>query len=111
MNNKAKLYTSIIRSNSAYKAYLVDKKYIQALRIFSANKEVYRLLEACIYEPNNVAVDLYINYIFHLEDWFHQFRALEEELKPKLDTGFVFERMEWSLPYPSNFIENLKEKL
>jgi len=96
------LLRSIMRSESAYAYYLVNKRYHQALRIFEANQTVYGLL--CVYslECSEEIIDLVYDYIFHLEDWFAQFKHLEKS-NPNLEDTFVFGKLEYGIAYPKDF--------
>jgi len=96
---KEKIFRSILRSERAYTCYKEHKKYHQALRIYKANIVVYNLLT----EYSFICPDSHLNktfeYIFHLEDWFSQFKNLEKT-NPKLEDNFVFEKLENSIDYP-----------
>jgi hypothetical protein len=39
-----------------------------------ANQEVYDLLSKYIYKCDDAIIDVVVSYIFHLEDWFEQFK-------------------------------------
>jgi len=99
--NKKKLKRAIDPSQTAYKLYLVDKKYYQALRIRKANKNVYELLEFFLYECGEDEVEIVQNYLFHLEDWFNQFES--ECIGVGLNDDFVFTRLERGIPFPKEF--------
>src|SRR5690606_31958547 len=99
---KSDLLRSIIRSELAYEYYLEHRKYFQALRIYRANKEVYRLLNQYFYCCEEKILEDVINYLFHLEDWFHQFKSINAA-GYELDAVFMFERLEHSLAFPRNF--------
>lgn len=102
------LIFQIQRSQKAYDLYLKNKYYYQALRILSANKEIYRLLteNAGFWTDDNK--DKIIGYIFHLEDWFQQFEQLRKTNNPTLETPFVFIRLQESIPFPKDILECLK---
>ena len=108
-NVKQKLLIAIKRSNRAYMYYLEDQKYFQAKRIFKANEVVYELLNGYLFEIEDNSHKDIIDFIFHLEDWFEQFKEHEFLLKEtlNLDTVFVFKRKEKSPAFPSNFINEL----
>lgn len=106
MNIEKKISRSIHRSTSAYNLYKEDKMYYQALRIFSANKKIYKLLIQYSYRcDETVLVDVY-NYIFHLEDWFQQFNKYAKS-NIELEQVFVFDRLKNSIPFPSDFINKI----
>lgn len=107
MNEKSKLYRAIIRSESAYALYLKHKRYIDALRIRNANDEVYTLLTDFQYTCSETMIKEVHDYLFHLEDWFAQFAFLEQTLVPDLETIFVFQRLDFSLPFPSTFKQQI----
>ncbi|WP_298999901.1 hypothetical protein [uncultured Tenacibaculum sp.] len=94
------------RSEFAYKEYLKNKKYYQAKRIYSANKELIILLKEFQFLcDDNILADVY-RCIFHLEDWFLQFEKSEKEIE-SLDEDFVFVRLEHSFQFPSEFFNKL----
>jgi hypothetical protein len=64
------------RSQLAYSSYCQNKLYFKALRIHKANQEVYDLLSKYIYKCDDAIIDVVVSYIFHLEDWFEQFKFL-----------------------------------
>lgn len=98
---KNKLKRAIHRSERAYQAYLENKKYFQALRIYLANEVVYDLLNQFIFECEESELSLVEEYIFHLEDWFYQFEKESEQ--KDLEDEFVFDRLENSFSFPSQF--------
>jgi len=101
------LLRSIMRSESAYAYYLENKRYHQALRIFKANQTVYGFL--CMYslDCSEEILELVHDYIFHLEDWFAQFKRLKKT-NPGLEDTFVFEQLENGITYPKDFKQFLK---
>ncbi|MFA5619188.1 MAG: hypothetical protein WDA08_02640 [Weeksellaceae bacterium] len=103
---KENLKRAILRSELAYEHYKSDKLYFQALRIFSANQEVYKNLVEYSQTCNEEELQDVFNYIFHLEDWFNQFE--NEMLHVELNEVFVFERLEKGIAYPNEFIKKLK---
>ncbi|CAM3389333.1 hypothetical protein [Aequorivita lipolytica] len=103
---KQKLHRAIKRSQAAYNLYTPDKKYYQALRIKLANEKVYELLEVFLYECDEKEVDLIHQYLFHLEDWFHQFETLEKKLID-LEAEFVFNRFDESPEFPESILKSL----
>ena len=107
MKTKNKLLIAIERSQTAYQNYGLDKKYIQALRIYNANQEVYKLLHKLMYQSNTNLEDVF-DYLFHLEDWFATFENTVENLQPQLGDVFAFERIAGSMSYPKEFYNNLK---
>ena len=98
---------SILRSQKAYDLYKSDKLYFQAKRIYNANFQIYGLLESYMQVCDLHMLENIFEYMFHLEDWFAQFRELEMT-KVGLDAPFVFERFEKSIPFPSEFINKIK---
>ncbi|MFM9825244.1 hypothetical protein [Flavobacterium sp.] len=101
-----KIIREIQRSTNAYELYKEDKMYYQALRIFSANKKIYKLLVQYSYDcEEGILKDVY-NYIFHLEDWFNQFNKYADNTI-ELEAEFVFERLKNSIPFPSDFINKI----
>lgn len=105
------LLNAIERSENAYKMYLDEKKYFQAIRIFNSNKLVYSILESMLIEDNGLNKKEIINYIFHLDDWFSQFNELKISSSIGLNETFVFERIEGMIPFPINFILYLNKQL
>lgn len=103
-STKQKLHRAINRSQAAYNLYIADKKYYQALRIKQANEKVYELLEAFLYECDEKEVEVIHQYLFHLEDWFNQFEALETT-PVDLDSEFVFTRFAASPEFPKTLLE------
>jgi hypothetical protein len=101
---KQKLLRAIHRSEAAYKLYLPYKEYYLALRIKRANEIVYALLEAYLYECDSNELDLIHQYLFHLEDWFHQFEALENK-GLGLESEFVFNRLTNSPEFPKSIFQ------
>jgi hypothetical protein len=103
MNNKIlKIKRATHRSQLAYSSYCQNKLYFKALRIHKANQEVYDLLSKYIYKCDDAIIDVVVSYIFHLEDWFEQFKFLESSM-PKLEDEFVFVRFDDFLAFPRNF--------
>ena len=100
---KNKIKRAVHRSQLAYGFYSKNKLYYKALRIHKANQEVYDLLSEFTYECDNEVLDIVVSYIFHLEDWFEQFKVLELNM-PKLNDEFIFMRFEDSPAFPKNFI-------
>ena len=109
MKTKNKLIIAIERSQAAYQNYGLDKKYIQALRIYNANQEVYKLLQKLLYQSKTNKEEIF-NYLFHLEDWFATFESAVESGQPQLGDFFAFERISGSIAYPKEFYSNLKKK-
>lgn len=106
---KQQLLRSILRSENAYAHYLENNRYYQALRIYKANQVIYDLLCGYSLNCNERELNLVLNYIFHLEDWFAQFEELKKS-SPGLEDSFVFERLEHSLSYPKEFKQLLKNQ-
>lgn len=107
MKTTNSLRKAIQRSNKAYELYIEAPVYLQALRIYEANQEVYALLLTYYYEEDIKDHSLTLQYIYHLEDWFHQFVAFEESNGPALEDNFVFIRLKNAIPYPKEFITSL----
>ncbi len=101
-----KLQIAIRRSQAAYNLYVPEKKYFQALRIKSANLNVYEILEVYLYECEENEKEAIQQYIFHLEDWFSQFEELEKA-EPDLESEFVFERFKNSPEFPKTFVNKI----
>lgn len=97
MNNLI-LKLAIDRSEKAYKLYLSNKLYFQALRIYKANQIVYRLLQDYQLICNSDEQEYVCNYIFHLEDWMLQFKHAELKVKNPTEV-FIFERWEGAVPF------------
>ncbi len=104
MSSIKNLLNAMERSEHAYKMYLDEKKYFQAIRIFNSNKLVYSILESMLIEDNDLNKKIIINYIFHLDDWFSQFNELKISSSIGLNETFFFERIEGMIPFPINFI-------
>src|SRR5690606_8973239 len=100
------LQIAIGRSQAAYNLYVPEKKYFQALRIKSANLNVYEILEVYLYECEENEKEAIQQYIFHLEDWFNQFEELERT-GPELESEFVFERLKNSPEFPKTFVNKI----
>jgi len=98
---KKKLKRAIHRSERAYQSYLEHKKYFQALRIYRANQVAYELLNEFIFICEEAEIKLTEEYIFHLEDWFHQFEMEAENIS--LSDAFIFSRLDHSKAFPSQF--------
>ena len=109
MKTKNKLLIAIERSQAAYQNYGLDKKYIQALRIYNANQEVYKLLQKFLYQPKTNREEVF-DYLFHLEDWFATFESTVASGQPELGDVFAFVRISGSMAYPKEFYSNLKKK-
>jgi len=97
------------RANKAYELYKIEKYYHQALRIYYANRKIYKLLVENAKLWNDSVAKEVIEFIFHLEDWFIQFHLLAKELKPGLEDVFVFAKLEHSFSYPKGIIDKLKK--
>lgn len=106
MTTKHKLNRAIQRSERAYQDYLTHRMYFQALRIHNANKKVYELLDLYLYEANGDEVELLCDYLFHLEDWFHQFESESSKEGLTLESKFAFEKLLYSKSFPSE-IKNI----
>lgn len=106
MNKKQLLERAIKRSQSAYEIYLPEKKYHQALHIYKANQVVYQLLVAYSEDCEEILLRDIFQYIFHLEDWFAQFLALEAST-PELEDTFIFEKLQFGISYPKEFCTKL----
>ena len=104
----SKLIFQIKRSQKAYELYLSDKKYFQALRIFNANQQIYKIVASGEISDGSIQ-DLIVDYIFHLEDWFVQFKYFEEAKKPGLEDVFAFEPLNGSVRFPKLIVESLKK--
>lgn len=99
------LYRAIVRSEETYSLYLKDKLLFQALRIYEANREVYKLLTEYYYIcPEEKMVDV-TQYLFHLNDWFNNFEANKDNVS--LKSKFIFDRLDDQFPFPENFKNNL----
>lgn len=109
-NIRRGLIRSIERSQAAYELYKAEKKYYQALRIKKANIRVYELLESFLLECQENEISVIQNYLFHLDDWFHQFVELEKS-NLSLESEFIFERFDSSPSFPRDIIETIKTKL
>lgn len=107
MIDEQQLLRAIMRSESAYEYYIENKRYHQALRIYEANQTLYGFL--CMYslDCSEEILDVVFDYIFHLEDWFAQFKRLKKT-NPGLEDAFVFEKLEHSISYPKEFKQFLK---
>jgi hypothetical protein len=103
----SKLIFQIERSQKAYQLYLSDKRYFQALRIFNANQQIYHIVASGEISDDSIR-DLIVEYVFHLEDWFVQFKYFERSQKPELEDVFVFEPLSDSVRFPKLIIESLK---
>lgn len=106
-----KITRSIQRSEAAYELYLEDKLYFQALRIYNSNILVYNLLNDFAFSCEEDILKDVLKYIFHLDDWFLQFKETEVKLKPNSEDLFVFERFNKSIAFPVDFINMLKNNL
>jgi hypothetical protein len=104
-----KLIKAITRSESAYKKYLSGKEYFKALRIYKANKLVYKHLLKLYLKNSAINDEIILEYIFHLEDWFEQFNDLKNKNNPNLQDIFIFYRFNDSPEFPSNFVNLLKK--
>ena len=111
MSSLRNLIQAIERSEFAYQLYLKDKKYFQAIRIYSSNKLIYNILESMLLEDNGLDKKKIINFLFHLDDWFSQFNEAVESRSFGLNDTFVFERIEGMFPFPKDFISELKDQL
>jgi DNA polymerase III delta prime subunit len=107
MSIEHKISRSILRSTTAFELYKQDKMYYQALRIYKANKKIYKLLVQYSYSCEESILNDVHNYIFHLEDWFEQFQNFSSN-SIQLEDVFVFDRLKNSIAFPSNFIHKLK---
>lgn len=106
-----KIIRSIQRSEAAYKLYLEDKLYFQALRIYNSNVLVYNLLNDFVFSCEELILNDVLEYIFHLDDWFLQFKQTEDKLQPSSEDLFVFDRLNKSIPFPAGFINMLNKNL
>jgi hypothetical protein len=92
----------------AYELYMTEKKYYQALRIWEANKETYKLLLVFLYDCNEEELETVLNHIFHLEDWFNQFEE-SKKVVPNLESEFFFTRFKGSPKFPKHIIDIIKK--
>ncbi len=95
----------IQRSQLAYDLYIKEKKFYQALRIYKANKSIYKLLTENGHLWNNIPGKSITEYIFHLEDWFEQFDRLKGSSVIDLEDEFMFSRFQESPPFSNNIID------
>lgn len=104
------LINNIKRSEAAYRIYSKHPNYHHALHIFHANKKVYTCLNDLLeLEVMNKEVSIKVfDYLFHLEDWFLQFSALEKKVE-NIEDRFSFDSLKNSIPYPSNFLESIRK--
>lgn len=108
MSNYILLKNNIERSQKAYELYKNNANYHHALHIYHANKVIYEELNKLL---NSKMVDVSFknkvyNYIFHLEDWFLQFHLHEKQVS-ELEDKFAFAPLEFNIPFPANFVEDL----
>ena len=101
-----KLRKTILHSQAAYEEYKAAKLYFQALRIYKANKKIYKLLDKYKFYADSETIIEVFNYLFHLDDWFLQFEALENK-NPNLEDEFIFVRFEKSIPFPKTFVNKI----
>ena len=111
MSSLRNLIKAIERSDLAYKLYLNDKKYFQAIRIYNSNKMIYTILESMLLEDNSLDNKKIIDFLFHLDDWFSQFNETVKSHSYSLKDTFVFERIEGMFPFPKDFISELNDYL
>lgn len=102
-----KILFNMERSEAAYKLYVPGKKYYQALRIYKANQTIYSLLITHSHLLNDIK-EMVMTYLFHLEDWFEQFEQEVRIKQPRLNTHFVFKRLESSPAFPLGIYESIK---
>ena len=109
-DTKRKIMIAIDRANAAYKLYIDEKKYLQAKRVYKSNKVLYNLLQDCMYDKCITDYESYFSFLFHLEDWFEQFKAHELELEKTLNLNsvFIFDRYKNSPEFPKNFLNTIK---
>jgi muramoyltetrapeptide carboxypeptidase LdcA involved in peptidoglycan recycling len=105
-----KIIRAIVRSETAYQFYKIEKAYYQSKRIYTANLSIYNLLIEYSYVCDEDLITETLNYIFHLEDWFLQYKELEKSVT-QLQQEFIFERFKNSPSFPKHFKSKLKEKL
>lgn len=108
MSNHLRLINNIKRAEASYRDYCEAPNYHHAMHIFYANKEVYDLLNLLLEKPEflNYLDDIF-NYIFHLEDWFLQFKLLEKDIID-LEQEFKFMPLNAAIPYPKKFLRMLE---
>jgi len=107
MIKETEILRAIMRSESAYAYYIDQKRYHQALRIYRANKMLYNLLSMYSSNCSEELLQPVFDYIFHLEDWFEQFKSLKKS-NPGLEDTFVFEKLEYGISYPKDFKQLIK---
>tara|TARA_B110000240_G_scaffold40432_1_gene45029 strand:+ start:1776 stop:2105 length:330 start_codon:yes stop_codon:yes gene_type:complete len=106
--NNLKVWLNCIeRCQLVYAAYSADQSYLCANRIFSANLRLYELTELLY---NNEGFGDLIHLLMHLDDWFLQFEELKLT-KPLSTSHFAFERVNGSVPYPKEIINQIINKL
>ena len=108
MFNNNLLKHNIERSQKAYELYRIHSNYHHALHIYHANQVIYNALNNLISNElveKKYRDDIY-NYLFHLEDWFLQFHCYENTINDPEDR-FVFSALEYSIPFPLDFIRSL----
>lgn len=111
MKSITKFIRAIERSELAYQFYLKEKKFFQAIRLYNSNLFVYSILESLLLEDDSIDKNTLICYLFHLDDWFSQFKKTVEAHPFALDDRFVFERIEGMFPFPKDLISELKNQL
>lgn len=109
MPNYTILKNNIKRSEIAYQLYCKNKNYHHALHIFYANEVIYDELSVLLEkETSDSLLELIVNYLFHLEDWFLQFSKLEQRVESP-QQEFLFLPLEKNIPYPSKFLEAIEK--
>jgi len=99
---------AIKRSQKSYELYKISSIYLCALRIYSANKRVYKLTER-LYENESEYDDILLKLLWHLDDWFKHFDMFERNMSPNLEDNFIFESVKGAFNYPINEIRKILE--
>lgn len=102
------LINNINRAEASYKIYCKIPNYHHAMHILHANEKIYSCLNLLLEDPKHLEHrEEIFNYLFHLEDWFLQFRSLEKGITD-LEQEFKFMPLENAIAYPKCFLRTLE---
>lgn len=97
-------------SQGSYEDYKNISHYMNAKIIYTINRNLLNFIithSYLILEEDKERFQLLIR---HFSGWMNQFEHVEKVRNPDLDDTFIFERINGTIAYPSDFYNYLKNK-
>lgn len=96
----------IARTQSTYEIYKANPIYINANRIYKANRYLYKLTESLIFDVPNLAEEI-VKLIWHLDDWILLYEKKVSKDKPNINDVFIFDTNDNYMRYPKEIIDKI----